>query len=140
MKIVGFTGTRQGLPEPQRAALNEVLALQCGAFGQLHHGDAIGADAQAHVVARNNGIRVVIHPPDVDTDRAFCQDSDMLAPLPYLERNRAIVDAAAVLVACPRSAEEETRSGTWSTVRYARKQGKPVHLVLPDGTVKVEVP
>ncbi len=45
---------------------------------------------------------------------------------------------SSVLGACPRSAEEETRSGTWPTVRYARKQGKPVYLVLPDGEVRVE--
>jgi hypothetical protein len=140
MMMVGFTGTRHGMTEAQRAALDEILVRRCGAFGQLRYGDAIGADAEAHVIARNNGIRVVIHPPDVDTDRAFCQDGYVLPAKPDQERNRDIVDASAVLVACPRSAEEEPRSGTWSTVRYARKQGKPVHLVLPDGTVKVEGP
>jgi hypothetical protein len=29
------------------------------------------------------------------------------------------------------------RSGTWSTVRFARYVGKRVYLIRPDGTVKV---
>jgi bifunctional non-homologous end joining protein LigD len=36
----------------------------------------------------------------------------------------------------PAEPEEQLRSGTWSTVRFAKKQGKPVFLILPDGTVK----
>jgi bifunctional non-homologous end joining protein LigD len=36
----------------------------------------------------------------------------------------------------PAEPEEQLRSGTWSTVRFAKKQGKPVFVILPDGTVK----
>ena len=28
------------------------------------------------------------------------------------------------------------RSGTWSTIRYAKKVDKPVKIVYPDGTIK----
>ena len=61
----------------------------------------------------------MIHPPDVGALRVFCSADEALAPLPYLTRNKQIVDASEVLVACPQSAKEEMRSGTWSTVRYA---------------------
>ncbi len=101
-------------------------------------GDAVGAEAEARAIARAHGIRVVVHPPTVDDLQAFYSADAVLVPLPYLTRNKRIVDASAVLVACPQSPEEEARSGTWSTVLYARQQGKPVYLVLPDGAVRVE--
>jgi predicted Rossmann fold nucleotide-binding protein DprA/Smf involved in DNA uptake len=56
-------------------------------------------------------------------------------PKAPLDRNRDIVDAAAVLIAAPKEMTETLRSGTWATVRYARKQGKQVWIVWPDGTV-----
>jgi hypothetical protein len=55
---------------------------------------------------------------------------------PYLDRNKDIVRETASLIAAPAEPEEQLRSGTWSTVRFARKQGKPVFLILPDGTVR----
>jgi hypothetical protein len=41
-------------------------------------------------------------------------------------------------VAAPRTPIETLRSGTWATVRYARAYGRPVWIVLPDGSVRVE--
>lgn len=42
------------------------------------------------------------------------------------------------MIATPSSKEEELRSGTWSTVRYARKLRRPVTLIYPDGSVVEE--
>lgn len=43
--ILGFTGTRQGMTDYQQAQVRRFLvAYQCTI---LHHGDCIGADAQA---------------------------------------------------------------------------------------------
>ena len=126
---VGFTGTRQGMTSAQA----EVVATLLKA-GVLHHGDCVGADAQAHAIARENGLGVVIHPPTSTSLRAFCK-GDLSWPLkPYLQRNRDIVDSTQELVATPAGPEEQ-RSGTWSTIRYARKRGKPVTVVYPDGVV-----
>jgi len=47
-------------------------------------------------------------------------------PTPYLSRNRAIVDETEMLIATPAEFTEQQRSGTWSTVRYARACGKKV--------------
>lgn len=133
---VGFTGTRRGLREQQAKALEVVLIGEWGpGAGELHHGDCVGADEHAHNIARSHGRRVVIHPPDSDAFRAFCEGDQSLSRLPYLQRNRAIVDCTDVLVACPDGPERQ-RSGTWSTVRYALRSGKHVTLVHPDGRIE----
>jgi len=82
--------------------------------------------------------KIVGHPP---TNRKkmsrWCEYvcNDMIPAEPYLLRNHRIVDAVARMVACPKG-EEELRSGTWATVRYARKCGKPVTIIWPDGVVE----
>ncbi len=47
-----------------------------------------------------------------------------------LDRNRDIVAAVSILIAAPETDIEEQRSGTWATVRYARKKGIPVVIVI----------
>lgn len=121
---VGFTGTQQGMTWYQLVALRGHLHL-LGAT-ELHHGDCVGADAEADEVAREMGLRTVSHPPADPKKRAFCASNEMREPELYLERNHDIVDETDVLIAAPRTDEEQLRSGTWSTVRYARKRGKDV--------------
>jgi hypothetical protein len=135
---IGFTGTRHGLTSLQREALESVLLRECGWGGEVHHGDCVGADEQCHDAARRHDLRIVIHPPDVGTLRANCVGDLVLGPRPYLERNRAIVDATDALVACPDGRKEKQRSGTWYTVRYARRSGKPLVLIFPDGSLERE--
>ena len=60
---------------------------------------------------------------------------DIRTPRPYLSRNKDIVRETDMLIATPAEAEEQRRSGTWSTIRFARKLGKPVFVIWPDGTV-----
>lgn len=65
----------------------------------------------------------------------------MLIVLPakdYLARNHDIVDAAGLLIAAPSGPAEKRRSGTWATVRHARKQGTRIWIVLPSGEIAVE--
>jgi hypothetical protein len=118
---IGFTGTQEGMSEKQRSSLRQVLASFFADGARVfRHGDCVGADAQAHAKAKAAGFRVVIHPPSDDSKRAFCQGDAVLTPRPYLVRNRHIVDASSVLIATPKG-DDELRSGTWSTIRYARK-------------------
>lgn len=144
MRGVGFTGTQRGLTKEQKVSLGRVLLFDVAgeAAHSFHHGDCVGADEEAHGLASHWGIRIVLHPPDNDAKRAFCvnvrpdlwDEIEVREAKPYLLRNREIVDETEVLVACP-GGPEELRSGTWSTVRYARKLGRPVVIVWPDGKV-----
>ncbi len=132
---VGFTGTQHGMSLRQEVAVSRLLLGWSPVVA--HHGDCVGADARFHELVRDAlpATRIVSHPPSVEAKRAFMVADEVCGRLPYLERNRRIVDESEVLVACPRSAVEELRSGTWATVRYARKRGVPVYLILPDGTL-----
>ena len=131
---VGFTGTKRGMTAAQHAAVCRLL----GELGpsEVHHGCCIGADEQVD----GFGCRMVLHPP-VD-QHAMMQIGNRVTcePRPFLERNHDIVDATQCLIAAPAQAIEHTRSGTWATVRYARKVGRTVYVVLPDGRVRFESP
>ena len=127
---VGFTGTQQGMTPEQQFQVGELLRGE----DELHHGDCVGADEQAHGLALLLKVPVVRHPPSDNKKRASCEGGKYVEPRPYLERNRDIVNATDALFATP-SGSEVRRSGTWSTVRFARLRGKPVFIIMPDGRV-----
>jgi hypothetical protein len=133
MSAAGFTGTRKGMTHVQAVTL--AREMQTFAPSILHHGECIGADQQAHNIGRLLDVRIHGWPQDTyEGLRAFC-DVDVRHPaMPPLTRNRRIVDQCDTLFAAPDGPERQ-RSGTWSTVRYARKLGKPVVIVSPDGGV-----
>ena len=105
----------------QKSALRVLLASHSGVV--LHNGDAVGADAEAHDIAVELDFGVVIHPPDNVTQRAFKIAWLTRGPRPYLDRIKAIVRETSFLIAAPAMEIKQLRSGTWSTVRYARRQG-----------------
>lgn len=131
---VGFTGTQRGMTPAQYDAVWGLLCYR--APGDFHHGDCIGADAQAAHLAKHAGMRIICHPPTNESKRAWVPADETRAPRPYLDRNKDIVGASEELIATPGEFEEQLRSGTWSTVRYARKLGRRVLLVLPDGSLR----
>lgn len=136
--IIGFTGTKRGMTQRQRATVRYLLAeLQ---MTELHHGDCVGADAQAHQEALLRGAAVVVHPPADPKLRAYCSGFrvTVLEPREYLKRNGDIVDACEVLICAPKQKAEQVRSGTWTTIRYAKKRGRVdekfrIITVWPDG-------
>jgi hypothetical protein len=135
MVIAGFTGTQIGMTEAQKQCLHRLLRER--QVTALHHGDCIGADAEAHAIALELGIEVVLHPPDIAAKRAFCKNARETRPeKPYLVRNHDIVDAAQLLFVLPNGFEEELRSGTWATYRYGCKQRREMIVILPDGEVR----
>lgn len=91
MAIIGFTGTRKGMQPDQLRQLRQIV--QPG--DELHHGDCVGADAQAHDVARAKGCRIVIHPSTLERWRAHRAGDDVLPIKSPLDRNRRIVDVCA---------------------------------------------
>lgn len=122
MKI-GFTGTRAGMSVAQASQLQLVVAWlrqadqKVGRVTEFHDGDCPdgGADQEARALAVALGCVSVLHQPRDSTARVM------------LDRDIAI--ACSVLVVAPRTDKEELRSGTWATVRYARKAGKPIVML-----------
>lgn len=105
----------------------------------LHHGDAVGADADAHQIATEHGVEIHVHPGPDPAHRAFCTGAVVHAPKEFMARNKDVVDGSDYLVAAPAVPEAEARqSGTWRTVRYARAAKVPITIIWPDGTVEVE--
>lgn len=143
---LGFTGTRNGMTEAQwhwtKRTIRQYLDPD---QNTLHHGCCIGADSQAHMLAlmiRRNSetdyLAIVTHPPANNKYRAHLRGADKeWTPRPYLERNRDIVDCSDRLIACPAGPEGQ-RSGTWATIRYARKKWIPITIIWRDGTVTEE--
>lgn len=142
--IIGFTGTQTGMTLKQ---MNEVNSL----FKELkltvfHHGDCIGADSEAHDFAvlyfrlikmiDSTVGKIVIHPPINNSKRAFCKALTIREPKEYLTRNKDIVNESDILIATPKEDTEQLRSGTWSTIRYARKMNKKIYIILPNGLLK----
>jgi hypothetical protein len=110
-----------------------------GDWLEFHFGLCIGADEQAAIIAQElGGFRIIAHPgysPKNPTNRLyrseFTGNDEVREEKPFIKRDHDIVDETAHLIAAPWTAEEQRRSGTWATVRYARKVGKPITLVLP---------
>lgn len=125
MKI-GFTGTQLGMTSAQKDALRTLLT---GKSGEFHHGDCVGADAEAHDIARALGLWIIGHPPSDGRKRAYKFVDERREEKPYLDRNKDIVAETEVLVATPAQSAEQLRSGTWSTVRYARKLRRKIVLI-----------
>lgn len=136
--IVGFTGTQGKMTDSQMDLLVAALAElhQDEKITEVHHGDCVGADDIFHDICYLMEIPIVLHPPINESKRAFCTGAKLVLPeKDYLVRNRDIVDASDVVFAVPPTTNELKRSGTWSTYRYAVKQGKDVYLITPDMTL-----
>ena len=137
--ILGFTGTRRGMTDAQKASVRVLLDRIRPAT--VHYGGAIGADADfVAIVASMRWEQVgetpwvIKHPCDIPHQQASGDLADeIVAAKAPLERNRDIVDASVGLIACPQGFVEEQRSGTWATIRYARRLSQRVIIVWPDG-------
>jgi hypothetical protein len=150
---VGFTGTREGLTPAQRDSFEQHF-IRLGAT-HFHHGACVGADAEVAVwvatarmpqpassAVRPLRVWCVIHAhpsntPGMTEPQAVNLADYVYLPMRPLDRNRNIVDETETLIACPKG-EEEIRSGTWYTVRYARRLKRKVVICWPDGQVTEE--
>lgn len=135
MTKVGFTGTQVGMTGEQAASVNNLLGMWVP--GEFHHGGCVGSDVQAAELARVWGYKTVRHPGDTPSkqDAKFLDDDSRMV-LPNLARNHVIVDEVELMIAAPRQDQEVQRSGTWATIRYARKAARPLYIVFPDGMIR----
>lgn len=147
MRKIGFTGTNRGMTQGQKEQLRDHLAgllrrmveAEPECCIEFHHGDCIGADDEAATIAHEVGFWVIAHPgypkgkEDDTTFRAFNPHSgQILESKEFIERDHDIVNAVDYMIAAPHSDREMIRSGTWTTVRYARKVRKPIGFVFPN--------
>lgn len=141
---VGVSGTRYVLTQSQRRVIRERLAkLPPGTVVIV--GGCSGADAYVAraVFAYCPELRVhAIVPADertadwVDQDwRVWCHTHEMMpAGTTNRDRNARLINSGiALLLAWPAQAEDHPdsrRSGTWQTIRMARKLGIPVEVEI----------
>jgi hypothetical protein len=137
MKI-GVSGSRDGLTEHQSQFWSRYVQSQGSDFEEFHHGDCKGVDSQTHDLVREHlpETKIVVHPPSVDAARAYKSGDTTKTPKSYLARNKKIVQAVDQLFAFPASGIEVLRSGTWATIRHAKKTGVKTTIVGPKGCVQ----
>lgn len=131
--VLTITASRRGLTGAQKKRLASLIRRIRPE--EVLHGDCVGGDADCHrIVTACSRALVGVYPSDRSGQRAFCGGVEVKAvPRPPLERNRTMVRRSSLVVAFPASFSEELRSGTWATVRHARRVGRPVVLIWPDG-------
>jgi hypothetical protein len=146
----GFTGTRHELTAAQQRSLESILHPEYGRERwEFHHGACKGADSLAAQIAWGLNYDVFAHPGQSASGGdnewlcpvALEHSSEVLPTNTHFARNRDIVDATELLIACPNHGEpitKDSQGGTAYTINYARKRGKRIWIVRPDGTVEIE--
>ena len=130
---VSFTGTRSGMSAWQKQQLEKFFLDHRGEISVFVHGACMGADEEAHAIARKvfgKSLYIAILPSTAKT-RVDGLDAQFVGArkLP-LERDKDIVNLGAdLLIATPKEMHEFPRSGTWATVRYARKKKVRVEIL-----------
>lgn len=139
MTSIGFTGSRYPLAPVQAVEVASAIAAARTANARFSHGDCVGGDEEAHFIAMDLGYVVHVWPPKDNRLRAFTTGHFIHAPADYPIRNSSIVMMSDTLIAAPAGPEvDNPRSGTWQTVRKARRKGIPITIIYPDGTAEEE--
>lgn len=135
--IVGVTGSRYGNTTAQLHTLRSWLIEHLTEIESLHHGCCDGFDTMVSYQAHSLGIPMEYHPPKIKTHQMVFPnggwDGVWWPEKEYRERNTDIVNICDVLIAGPKEDVEEVRSGTWSTLRYAKSIGKEYKVLRKMG-------
>lgn len=134
---VSYTATQRGITPVQSVNLRinlEELKPTC-----FIHGGCIGGDDEGDEIAAELGIPRFVFPSDIPGKRVPDEvlkarggsKVTIMPPEPPLKRNPKIVRAGDYLIGCPKERKETIRSGTWTTIRAARKRGIPVLVLEP---------
>lgn len=121
---------------------------------EFHHGGCIGGDDQLqHIVGvlrrtleedREDFTGPVIELHRGSTPEKWADDGfadEIHGPEDNIARNHIMVDlldpcGEDEMWAFPGEQAEVLRSGTWATIRYAKKQGVNLYVIYPDGTIE----
>jgi hypothetical protein len=137
--IAGVTGSRE---KPTGVQVRNCRQwIEDNKPQELHHGGCVGADEAVAQIGACHTPKCVCHPPlerSLASQYAIQISDQCLPDKPYEDRNQDIVNICDILLAMPKTMKEEQRSGTWMTVRMARRAKKPIVFFWPDGTVTTE--
>lgn len=140
VRVCGFTGTR--FVNGHGGAIGRLLT-GVGAYDEYVTGACVGFDAvagMAMAIRYPLALHRVLVPVDEDQVRRWWDDPPfkgasniIVHKMPhgtdFKDRNQAIVDLSTELTYCAAFPEEHgksLRSGTWQTIRMARRAGIPV--------------
>ena len=151
---VGFTGSRKGMAVDQESSIRRLMEAKLGSgLTEVHHGDCTGADEDFHGICIDLKVPYIGIHPGYDykgefPTRSYCDQHspgegatriEVFPPAAYLVRDQVIVESTESLIAAPKGFKEELRSGTWTTIRKARKlHPYNICIVYPDGTISFE--
>lgn len=137
MLKIGFTGTRQGMTKKQKTEFEKLIKAKN--FEEFHHGMCIGSDEEAHNLIEQDktSVKIIGHPPIWSGSVAHLPCHLQMPVDTYAKRNKNIVDSTDYLIATPDD-KERPGSGTWVTIRYARKQCKKIYIIHKNGRVSIE--
>lgn len=132
---IGFSGNRNGLNLEQKEQIKNILNNYNSII--VSHGDCVGSDTDFHNLCLEykelnpeKNLIIHIYPPNIQTMRAFNQADLIMKEEPYLKRNLNIVKNSSILIACPTDKNVEVlRSGTWSTIRQAKKHNLQIYIL-----------
>lgn len=135
-----MTGTRRGMTPRQIFQFHAALRTFDSRPARFLHGDCVGADRDGWTIATALGWSTEAWPAaNVHPHLRARTASDIVRnPLPPLERDRLLVEWCDLLIATPGEPEEILRSGTWATIRHARRLARPIILIYPNGQVAGE--
>ncbi len=133
----------------QRKVFREILLdKKCD---ELINGMCIGSDEDATWIAYDCGVKLfTFYPSTLKNKRSKVIERYMshygqyldtnegirvkfMPPKPPLERNKLMVDREDIgyIIGTPKEDHYTVRSGTWHTLNYARKRGKPRTIIPP---------
>jgi hypothetical protein len=139
-----FTGTQEGMTLGQLSRVRALLRELSPKY--VLHGACVGADDEFDEIAAVMGIKRHVFPSTVAAKRVSDArlrsrtGSEVViheAAQP-LVRNRTMVNYGEAVIACPKSDAEVLRSGTWATIRYARRRRKLHEVVTPASAMLLE--
>lgn len=141
MVVIGVTGSRTIETERQRRHVIDVIDHYVTPRDWLIHGACVGVDELCAKCAWDNDAAVImaVVPPNrsLVSEKAVSLSGlvEDIAPGPngYKRRNQTIVDESDRILAFPGYPEDHPksrRSGTWQTIRMARRAGIPVRVYV----------
>lgn len=133
---IGFTGTRQGMSEEQLQTVDFLITKLATKATNFHHGGCIGSDIQAAKIAQRIGLHIICHPSTFERTWGEPIYSEIRKPDDPLRRNITIVAESTWVIAAPLELREQSRGGTWQTIRRAWHVKKPLWIVYRDGSLR----